>query len=280
MTALANQVALVTGGASGIGLAVVRRFVAEGCRIGVADINADGLESLRRAFGERVIGIEADVSTIEGNQSALRATVEAFGHLDVFVGNAGLFDGFAELADLPLRSIHDGYQQIFDLNVRGLLLGARACLPHLVRTRGSMIFTLSNSSLYPDGGGVMYVASKHAALGIMRQLAHELAPVVRVNGVAAGATRTPIRNAAAFSVPEVDYRSPEIDETVEALTPLAIRADPADHAGVYVLLASRTEGRVITGAVIETDAGLGVRGLRRTRGGDGLEQKFSDPTVS
>jgi NAD(P)-dependent dehydrogenase (short-subunit alcohol dehydrogenase family) len=279
MGALSNQVAVITGGASGIGLAVVQRFVAEGCRVGVADINAERLASLGR-LGDRVIGIEADVSTIEGNEAAVRATVQAFGHLDVFVGNAGLFDGFAEFADLPIRTVHDGYHQIFDLNVRGLLLGARAALPHLVRTRGSMIFTLSNSSLYPDGGGVMYVASKHAALGVMRQLAHELAPTVRVNGIAAGATRTPIRTAPVLSIADPDYRSTEIDRAIEAVTPLAIRADPADHAGAYVLLASRSDGRVITGAVIETDAGLGVRGLRRTRGGDRLEQKFSDRSLT
>jgi NAD(P)-dependent dehydrogenase (short-subunit alcohol dehydrogenase family) len=280
MGALTDQVALITGGASGIGRAVAERFVTEGYRVGVADIDEQGLASLRRLLGDRIVVIEADVATIAGNEAAVRATVDAFGRLDVFVGNAGVFDGFAEFADLPIERIHEGYQQIFDVNVRALLLGARASLPHLVRTRGSMIFTLSNSSLYPDGGGVMYVASKHAALGIVRQLAHELAPAVRVNGVAAGATRTPIRTAAAFCAPGPDYRSPEVDRAIEAVTPLALRADPADHTGAYVLLASRREGRAITGAVIETDAGLGVRGLRRTRGGDGLVQRFSDPSVA
>jgi NAD(P)-dependent dehydrogenase (short-subunit alcohol dehydrogenase family) len=279
MAAVANEVALVTGGASGIGRAVVERFVAEGYRVGVADLDTKGLARLRESLGERVVTVEADVTTIAGNQAAVEGTVETFGQLDVFVGNAGIFDGFAELADLSLESVQQGYQQIFDVNVRGLLLGARASLPHLVRTRGAMIFTLSNSSFYPDGGGVMYVASKHAALGILRQLAHELAPAVRVNGVAAGATRTPIRTAPAFAVPAADYRSSEIDQTIEALTPLAIRADPADHAGAYVLLASRSEGRLITGAVIETDAGLGIRGLRRTRGGDGLTERFGDLSV-
>jgi NAD(P)-dependent dehydrogenase (short-subunit alcohol dehydrogenase family) len=279
MATVSTEVALVTGGASGIGRAVVERFVAEGYRVGVADIDTQGLASLRELLGDRVVVIEADVATIEGNETAVRTTVSAFGGLDVFVGNAGIFDGFAEFADLPIESILAGYQQIFDINVRGLLLGARVSLPHLVRSRGSMIFTLSNSSLYPDGGGVMYVASKHAALGIVRQLAHEFAPVVRVNGVAAGATRTPIRTAPAFSIPVSDYELPEIDQAIRALTPLAIRADPADHAGAYVLLASRTEGRLITGAVIETDAGLGIRGLRRTRGGDRLDERFSDPSV-
>jgi NAD(P)-dependent dehydrogenase (short-subunit alcohol dehydrogenase family) len=280
MTNSSSEIALVTGGASGIGRAVVERFVAEGYRVGVADVDRNGLASLRQALGDRVVVIDADVATIEGNEVAVWETVNAFGRLDVFVGNAGIFDGFAEFADLALDRVYEGYRQIFDVNVRALLLGARASLPHLVRTRGSMIFTLSNSSLYPDGGGVMYVASKHAALGIMRQLAHELAPTVRVNGVAAGATRTPIRTATAFGVSAPDYRSSEVDRAIEALTPLALRADPADHAGAYLLLASRREGRAITGAVIETDAGLGVRGLRRTRGGDGLVQRFSDPSVA
>jgi NAD(P)-dependent dehydrogenase (short-subunit alcohol dehydrogenase family) len=120
----------------------------------------------------------------------------------------------------------------------------------------------------------MYVASKHAALGIVRQLAHELAPVVRVNGIAAGATRTPIKTAAAFGAAPPDYPEAAIDAAIEALTPLAIRADPADHAGAYVLLASRKDGRLLTGTVIETDAGLGIRGLRRTRGGDRLAAHF------
>jgi NAD(P)-dependent dehydrogenase (short-subunit alcohol dehydrogenase family) len=268
VSALTDQVALVTGGASGIGRAVVRRFVQEGCRAGVVDVNAAALASLQQELGDRIVTIAADISLPAGNQLALDKTIEAFGKLDVFVGNAGIFDGFCEFADLSLQDVATGYRQVFDVNVGALLLGARASLPHLVRSRGFIIFTLSNSSLYPDGGGVMYVASKHAALGIVRQLAHELAPVIRVNGVAAGATRTPIRTAEVFGTTDPNYAAPAVDAAIEGLTPLAIRADPADHAGAYVLLASRTDGRLLTGSVIETNAGLGIRGLRRTRGGD------------
>jgi 2,3-dihydroxy-2,3-dihydrophenylpropionate dehydrogenase len=273
VNALRDQVALVTGGASGIGRAVVQRFVREGCRVGIVDINAEALSSLQQEFGDKIITVSADIRQPEGNQLAVEQTVAAFGKLDVFVGNAGLFDGFSEFVDLPLAKTLEAYRQIFDINVGALLLGVRASLEHLVRTRGSIIFTLSNSSLYPDGGGVMYVASKHAALGVMRQLAHEFAPVVRVNGVAAGATRTPIRTAPVFGATEGDYTAPEVDRAIESLTPLAIRADPADHAGAYVLLASRADGKLLTGSVIETDAGLGIRGLRRTRGGDRLEPR-------
>jgi NAD(P)-dependent dehydrogenase (short-subunit alcohol dehydrogenase family) len=274
MSQLAGEVALVTGGASGIGLAVVARFISEGCRVGVADLDQAALEMVRSRFGAEVVTVVANVSTPEGNERAVKATTDAFGKLDIFVGNAGIFDGFREFADLSLDNIFVGHQQIFDVNVRGLLLGARASLRDLVRSRGCMIFTLSISSLCPDGGGVMYVASKHAALGAMRQLAHELAPVVRVNGVAAGATRTPIRWAPAFGPTPTDYDSREVDAAIEAITPLSIRAEAVDHAGAYVLLASRTDGRLLTGTVIETDAGFGVRGLRRTRGGDRLPARF------
>jgi 2,3-dihydroxy-2,3-dihydrophenylpropionate dehydrogenase len=272
VNALTDQVALVTGGASGIGQAVVRRFVKEGCRVGVVDINTAALASLRQELGDKVVTISADISLPAGNQLAVDKTVETFGKLDVFVGNAGIFDGFREFADLSLQDVVAGYRQIFDVNVGALLLGARASLPHLLQSRGSIIFTLSNSSLYPDGGGVMYVASKHAALGIVRQLAHELAPAIRVNGVAAGATRTPIRTAPAFGATDPDFDAPAIDAAIEELTPLGVRADPADHGGAYVLLASRTDGRLLTGSIIETNAGLGIRGLRRTRGGDRFDE--------
>ena len=72
--------------------------------------------------------------------------------------------------------IEEAFDEMFAVNVKGYLLGAKAALPELVATGGNMVFTLSNSSFLPDGGGPLYVASKHACLGLVRQLAHELAP--------------------------------------------------------------------------------------------------------
>ncbi|MEI9964004.1 MAG: SDR family NAD(P)-dependent oxidoreductase [Caulobacteraceae bacterium] len=223
MGALDGQVALVTGGASGIGRAVVERYVREGARVGVADVDAAGLASLKAALGDEVVVVEADLTTPAGAVAAVRRTVDAFGKLDVLVGNAGIFDSFTEFADLSIEQVAEGYGLVFGVNVLAQLLVARAALPELVKTEGSIIFTLSNSSLYPDGGGVMYVASKHADLGIMRQLAHELAPVIRVNGVAPGATRTPIRTPAVFGEqggPAFD--SPEMDQAIEPIIPIGI----------------------------------------------------------
>jgi NAD(P)-dependent dehydrogenase (short-subunit alcohol dehydrogenase family)/quinol monooxygenase YgiN len=271
---LAGKVALVTGGASGIGRAVVDRFVAEGAKVGVVDVNAAGLAEVAAAHGAAVMTIAADLRGIEGNVRAVAETVAAFGKLDTYVANAGMFDGFFEFASTSLDQLDAGFDPIFGVNVRALILGCRAALPALVGARGSIIVTLSNSSLYPDGGGVMYVASKHAALGVMRQLAHELAPVVRVNAVAPGATKTPIGVPDAFGGP-IDQTAPEISAAIAGVVPAGIHADAQDHAAAYVLLAADDESRVMTGTVIESDGGLGIRGLRRVRGGDTLNALFA-----
>jgi 2,3-dihydroxy-2,3-dihydrophenylpropionate dehydrogenase len=273
---LCGEVAVVTGGASGIGRAVVERFVAEGALVAAVDCNRDGLASLEAAYGDRIRAIVADLTTVEGNRAAVQQAVAAFGRIDCYVANAGLFDGFFEFASLSLERLDAGYQSIFDINARGLILGCRAALPHLIASAGSIVVTLSNSALYPDGGGVLYVASKHAALGVVRQLAHELAPRVRVNAVAPGATRAPIGVPEVFG-PAPDQSSPEISAAITLLVPLRRHAEPEDHASAYVLLASRSESRSMTGTVIESDGGLGARGLRRTRGGDDLAQRPFEP---
>ena len=271
---LAGQVALVTGGARGIGRAVVESFVAHGARVCVADTDARALVSLSEKLGSAVHTITADLATAHGNVQAVDETIAAFGKLDTLVVNAGLFDGFIEFASVDVAELDEGFDRLFDVNVKGMILACRAALPHLVRSQGSIIATLSNASLYPDGGGVLYVASKHAGLGVVRQLAHELAPVVRVNAVAPGATKT------AIGVPDVlggplDQTAPEISAAISQAVPLGVHVEPSAHADAYVLLASPTEAAAMTGTVIESDGGLGIRGLRRTRGGDGLSEQFS-----
>jgi NAD(P)-dependent dehydrogenase (short-subunit alcohol dehydrogenase family) len=276
---LDGEVALITGGGSGIGRAVVDRYIEEGARVGVVDVVQERLTELSTAYGDRVCCVQGDVTKIEDTRRALRQTVEAFGKLDVFVANAGLGDAFRELVDIPEDDVAKVYDEIFDLNVKAVILGARVAVGELLKTEGSIIVTLSNSSFYPDGGGVMYIASKHAALGVVRQLAHEFAPFVRVNGVSPGATKTDIRMPASFGLDERGQRirththPSNADAAVEAVTPLRMHAFPADHAGAYVLLASRRDARAMTGSIVKSEAGLGVRGLRRVRGGDNLKER-------
>jgi len=280
MAQLEGQVALVTGGGSGIGRAVVDRYIEEGARVCVMDVSADRLTELGQQHGQRVTGLQGDATTVAANERAVRHTVEKFGKLDVFVANAGLGDAFRELIDIPTDDVPRVYKEIFDLNVLAVIIGARVAVKELVKTKGSIIVTLSNSSFYPDGGGVMYIASKHAALGIVRQLAHEFAPLVRVNGVSPGATKTDIRMPASFGLDERGERirththPSNKDAAVEAVTPLKMHAEPADHSGAYVLLASRRDSKAMTGSIVKTEAGLGVRGLRRVRGGDDLRKRL------
>jgi NAD(P)-dependent dehydrogenase (short-subunit alcohol dehydrogenase family) len=277
---LEGRVALVTGGASGIGRAVVARFVREGARVGILDISPEAFQP-DQAELDAVHVVGGDVRFLADNVRAVEETVERFGKLDVFVGNTGIGDAFVELKDLAPDVIEQAFDEMFAVNVKGYLLGAKAVLPELVATGGCMIFTLSNSSFLADGGGPLYIASKHACLGLVRQLAHELAPRIRVNAVAPGGTVTDFRLLASFGLDEQGrqqrvyefddgHRAADKHEFLAEVAPLKLSPEPSDHAGAYVLLASEENSRNITGAVINSDGGLGVRGLRRVRGGDDL----------
>ena len=135
-----------------------------------------------------------------------------FGKLDVFVGNAGIFDVYAKLAELPDDELMRAYNELFRVNVGGCIFGARAAVAELRRTGGSMIFTASVAGLNSGGGGALYTASKHAVVGLIRELAVELAPDIRVNGVAPGGTMTDLRGLAALGN---DDRSQFADPAIE-----------------------------------------------------------------
>jgi NAD(P)-dependent dehydrogenase (short-subunit alcohol dehydrogenase family) len=262
---LDGQVALVTGGGSGIGRAVVARFIAEGARVGVLDRVPDRAEELRAEFGDAVVAVTGDVTQLADNKRAVMETVMALGRLDVFVGNAGVFDNFLSLAEFPEDTLPEAFDELFGVNVKGCVLGAKAALPELARTNGSMVFTASVAGSNSGGGGPLYTASKHAVVGLIRQLAVELGPRIRVNGVAPGGTITDLRG---LLVLRQDGRSqfadPSTEERLRTNNPLQIALAPGDLAGAYVFLSSRTNARGITGTILTVDAGATLRMPRRT----------------
>src|SRR4051794_41880357 len=138
MGQLDGQIALVTGGGSGIGRAVVARFVEEGARVGVMERVATRAEELRDEFGEAVVGIAGDVARLEDNRRAVAEAVRAFGRLDAFVGNAGIFDVYAKLAELDDDKLSRAFDELFAVNVKGRLFGPKAALPHLTKPQGAM----------------------------------------------------------------------------------------------------------------------------------------------
>ncbi|HEU0155028.1 MAG TPA: 3-(cis-5,6-dihydroxycyclohexa-1,3-dien-1-yl)propanoate dehydrogenase [Stellaceae bacterium] len=262
---LDGQVALVTGGGSGIGRGVVERYLEEGARVAVMDRVAGRGDELRARFGDKVAAIEGDVSRLDDNKRAVAAAVAAFGRLDIFVGNAGVLDGFIPLAQMPEDKLAAACDELFAVNVKGCILGAKAALAELDKSAGSMIFTASGAGFTSAGGGVIYTASKHAVVGIVRQLAVELGPRIRVNGVAPGGTMTDLRSVAALSLGERShFAQPGTAERIAAGNPLQLALEPADLAGAYVFLASRANARGITGAVVAVDAGSTLRLPRRS----------------
>ena len=261
---LDGQVALVTGGGSGIGRAVVERYVEEGARVAVMDRAAQRGEELRARFGDKIIALGGDVSRLDDNKAAVAATVAAFGRLDIFVGNAGVLDGFIPLADMPEEKLAAACDELFAVNVKGCILGAKAALGELGKSAGCMIFTASGAGFTSAGGGVIYTASKHAVVGIIRQLAVELGPQIRVNGVAPGGTMTDLRSVAALSPGDRShFATPGAADRIAAGNPLQLAMEPADLAGAYVFLASRANARGITGSVVSVDAGSTLRMMRR-----------------
>lgn len=261
---LDDHTALVTGGGSGLGLAITRRFIAEGARVGVLDRAGDRLEQVADELGDDVVTVEGDVTDGTDNERAVSATVDAFGSLDVFVGNAGIFDDNVSIAELP-DDVEESFVELFGVNVLGYLLGARAALPELVASDGRMVFTASSPGSYgAGGGGILYVPSKHAVVGLIRQLAFELAPRVRVNGVAPG--YVPTNLAAGQTIDRESGQLPDPEAFDPSVHPLNYCPEPADYTGAYVLLASEANSRPMTGTVIRADLGRSVRGVTEVAG--------------
>ncbi|HEY8980595.1 MAG TPA: SDR family NAD(P)-dependent oxidoreductase [Streptomyces sp.] len=256
---VADQVVAVTGGGSGLGLALVAGLVEEGANVVVLERSSAKADALREGFEpNRVRVVEGDATLLADNRATVTAALDAFGRLDCFVANAGLWDFSTRLADLPDEAISAAFDEVYALNVKAPLLGAKAALDALRETNGSVILTLSNAALYPGGGGSLYVSSKHAGLGLVRQLAWELAPDVRVNAVAPGGMSTDLRGPGALKYADTPLSSIGMDEIMEKHGPLRVAPKPRDYVGAFLLLASRRYGAMSTGTVVDVAAGRGI----------------------
>ncbi|TDV56447.1 3-(cis-5,6-dihydroxycyclohexa-1,3-dien-1-yl)propanoate dehydrogenase [Actinophytocola oryzae] len=251
--------ALVVGAGSGIGRAVVDAYLAEGARVAVLERDESKCDSLAAEL-PRVPVVTGDATTRAANEAAVEAAVSAFGGLDVLVNCVGVFDFYLGLSELDTEAIDDGFAEVFSVNVKSCLHSVKAALPELSRSGGSVILTESTSAYYPGRGGVLYVSSKFAVRGLVTALAHELAPTIRVNGVAPGGTLgTDLRGAASLGLSDRRLAdTPGRATELAARTPLNVALSGADHAWSYVFLASaRSSG--VTGGVVHSDGGVGIK---------------------
>jgi NAD(P)-dependent dehydrogenase (short-subunit alcohol dehydrogenase family) len=188
MGLLDGKVAVVTGGASGIGLATVRRFAAEGASVVIADRSAEAGELAAKELDGRFV--EADVGEPEAWADVVHAAEESFGGLDVAYLNAGVVTGEGNIAALTDKQ----YRRIMRVNVDGVVFGARAVIPAMARRGGgAIIATSSLAGLIAFPPDPIYNLTKHAVVGFVRGLAQQLEPQsITVNCVCPGIVATPL----------------------------------------------------------------------------------------
>lgn len=255
MGRLEGLVAVVTGAGSGIGKGIVDHFVAEGASVVAVDRVEDRVRALEEAHSGKVAGVQANVASYDDNARAVQTAVERFGKLDVFVGNAGIWDFGASTKATTPEKLASAFDELFSVNVKGYLLGAKAACEELEKTGGSIIFTLSNAAWWPAGGGPIYTSSKHAVVGLIHQLAYELWPV-RVNGVAPGGTLSDLRGTNALG--EADRSWGDLIQNLRQAMGDAMprMAEPEEHAPAYVFLASKESQHTNASIIDSTDSML------------------------
>jgi NAD(P)-dependent dehydrogenase (short-subunit alcohol dehydrogenase family) len=252
---LAGKVAIVTGGASGIGRGTVERFVAEGARVVIADIEADRGEALAAELGGAdALFRRTDVSDPEQVGALVAATVEKFGGLHVMVNNAGVS------STMHRRFLDDDladFQRVMAVNVLGVMVGTRDAARHMAAHGGGSVINMTSIGGIQAGGGVMtYRASKAAVIQFTKSAAIELAYYeIRVNAIAPGNIPTSLLATTVKMNPEeLERYEAAIRETMRADRPLKREGTPADIAEAALYFAS-DRSRYVTGTVLPVDGG-------------------------
>jgi 3-oxoacyl-[acyl-carrier protein] reductase len=248
---LQGKVAIVTGGGSGFGEGIAKRFAEEGARVIVNDIDAAGGMRVARAI-EAAQGqgaahfLEADVARNNDVERLIGATVERYGRLDILVNNAGVTHKNGSMLEVGEAE----FDRVFAVNVKAIYLAARHAVPVLRRQGGGVIInTASTAGLRPRPGLVWYNGSKGAAIIITKAMAVELAPdKIRVNALCPVAGETPLL--ATF----MGGDTPENRKRFLASIPLGRFSTPRDIANAALYLAS-DEAEFITGVALEVDGG-------------------------
>jgi 3-oxoacyl-[acyl-carrier protein] reductase len=249
---LANEVAIVTGGAQGIGLAVAARLAAEGATVAILDVNAAGARAAAAALvadGRQAIGLACDVTSREQVHAAVAAVLRQFGRLSVLVNNAGIVrrGHFLEVTDAV-------WAEVLGVNLTGAFIVAQEAARVMVtERRGRIVNMASVSAEIAHGNQTPYAVSKAGIAAMTRNMAFDLAPFgIGVNAIAPGTIAT-------------DFALGALSEEARARRlqriPIGRFGDTADVAAVAAFLAS-SDAAYITGTVVTIDGGLVMGGVR------------------
>ncbi len=245
MKRLENKVAVITGGASGIGKATAERFMEEGARLAIWDINETAgreLVSFCHGKGGDCRFYKVNTADLEAVQATADQTVGDFGGIDILINNAGI------TRDASLKKMSAlQWKQVIDVNLTGVFNCTKALSPYLVeRGGGRIINAASIVALYGNFGQSNYVAAKSGVIGMTKVWSRELGRKgITVNAVAPGFIRTEM----------VETIPSEVLEDLEKKTPLQRLGTPLDIANAYLFLSSEEAG-FITGTVLSVDGGL------------------------
>lgn len=246
-----NEVALVTGGGSGIGRAAALRFAQEGAMVVLADKNLEGAERVRgeiEAAGAQAHAVRADVTLPEDCERMVREAVERFGRLDVVFANAGISGG-----DTVLKMEPADWDRVIATNLRGVFLTCKYAIPALIEAGGGAIVTMASSMAGWDVsmGGAAYMASKEGVTGLTKSLALQLGGYgIRVNAICPGIIQTHLGWRPGMTEQEWSQRYERFAKRI----PLRRVGQPEDVAAVVAFLAS-DDARHITGSMLLIDGG-------------------------
>jgi NAD(P)-dependent dehydrogenase (short-subunit alcohol dehydrogenase family) len=242
---LTGKVAVVTGGASGIGLATVRRFVAEGAQVMIGDVDHASVASVTAELGDSVAGQACDVRNEADVKALFQTTYEELGSLDIAFANAGI-GSFAPIMDTDLAE----WRRVVDVNLIGTLLTFKYAARHM-QAGGSIIATSSLNAVQASNGMSAYCATKAGLAMLVQVAALELGPRgIRANAIAPGLVRTPLTDAM--------WALPAVVEDFDENAPLDVQTSAEDVATLVMFLAS-DESSSITGTLQLIDRGAHLK---------------------
>jgi NAD(P)-dependent dehydrogenase (short-subunit alcohol dehydrogenase family) len=251
MGRLDDKVAVITGGSGGIGRAAAHRFVAEGARVMLVDIDEAALIEVRDELGSNVASYcVADVSKAADTERYVDETLEQFGGVDIYLANAGIEGIVAPIVDYDEKM----FDKVIAVNVKGVWLGIKALFPAMQKKGGgSIVITSSTMGVKGAPGLSAYNASKHAVIGLMRSTALDgAAHNIRVNTVNPSPTETRMMRSLEAAMNPAD--APAVHQRIAASIPLQRYGEPEDIANIMLFLAS-DESSFLTGGVYMADGG-------------------------
>lgn len=248
---LEGKVAIVTGGATGIGEAIAHKFSSEGASVVVCGLPDDPVQDVVKNItehGGKAVAFVGDVSEESEAGKCVQKAIDEFGQLDILINNAGYLDGMKETQEFPTEA----FDRMFKWNVRSAFLMSKYALPHLRKTKGNIVSAGSEAGFNGIPNFTPYGATKAAMHALMKGIAVEQAKYgVRANCVCPGPIDT------AWTHDATGPMDAETEKMVVQATPLGRRGTPEEMANVYAFLAS-DEASYVTGALWLADGGITV----------------------